>query len=744
MGVFKSAVQQSTATPEPKGVFGRAAVQQKEASGEDNNIIQKGIVNLIGRPAIRLAQTAVALPVRAFGGQKTNERLDEELAKPVELPFGAGTVPAQKRFTDDKGGAAKQIALESGKSALDIATLGAGSAVNTGLKGVFSRAGLPILEKLGGTKLGAWIAKQLPAVAANVTEGLGYNTASNVLNEKKPTENAGLASVLSAVIPPAVTGFAKGASLLKNEITNAPAIMQRVARISKGKQQKFEQTAGQSVGDYLTTRGIFGTPKELTEKLIDRFQKSKATADESLATLKGTFQPTPVKTMLNDALEREMRISSEGAPSADLSRVQFLNNKYKTQGLDMTEINEAKRIFERNNKMDFLKANVPEGVARANAIDSAVRSWQFQKADELGLKNLGEINKETRLAKQLADDIGAEYSGQAGNNAISITDWILLSGGDPTAVAAFLAKKTGGSKRLQSGLAELLTPKSKINSNIVADLNPTELPLELPAGAIQMPPRYSPDANQLKVIQGQNVVPERLALPAPQEQPIQLPGEGILRGQEAIRTKPAAVSAEQKLLETSNKSTTNIPLNKGSIKMSALLGGSAGVGGGAAVTSIFGKKKLNDSPVYTPLPKKGDSPKANAPKVTPPKKLVSAIGNNETNVVDKPYSFKQPSGSKNLGDALGKYQVTSAELANKSTKWLGRKVTDKEFLNSPTLQDKYMEAKVAWLQSKGLTDAQILAAHRGGYSDFGKINDTIKKYQPYVDKGLQFIEANNA
>lgn len=242
----------------------------------------------------------------------------------------------------------------------------------------------------------------------------------------------------------------------------APAsIMQRVARIPKSKQANFEKLAGESVGDYLVKRGIFGDVDGITTQLYKNFSTTKNTADEALAQLPGLYRPAGVRSALKELLAREQRISSPGVPSKDLSRVAELAKKAEGEGLTMSEINEAKRIYERNVKVDYIKSQKTEDVARANTIDSSIRDWQRAKAEELGLKNLKEINKETQLAKQLLDDLGREYAGSAGNNAISLTDWILLAGGDPTAVGGFLVKKVASSKGIMSKIAEKLSGGAK-------------------------------------------------------------------------------------------------------------------------------------------------------------------------------------------------------------------------------------------------------------------------------------------
>lgn len=263
--------------------------------------------------------------------------------------------------------------------------------------------------------------------------------------------NTELSNVIPKMIPDAIT-------------PDAASMMQKVARIPKGAQAKFKQiSGGESVGDYLVNRGIYGNEEKIASQLYDRFQTSKTVADEALASLPGIHQAPPIKTALDELVAREGRVSSPGAPSADLRRTNELANRYQTQGgLSMSEINEVKRLYERNVKLDFLKSQQVENVARANNIDNAIRNWQFKKAENLGLKNLPEINKETQLSKQLLNNLEKESAGKAGNDAISLTDWILLSHGNPEAIASYFLKKGFFNKTVQSRIAKLVGPEASV------------------------------------------------------------------------------------------------------------------------------------------------------------------------------------------------------------------------------------------------------------------------------------------
>jgi len=236
------------------------------------------------------------------------------------------------------------------------------------------------------------------------------------------------------------------------------SLMQRVARVSKGKQAKFEERAKQSVGEYLVDRGIFGDPEAITDQLYSRMKQSKGRVDTGLAQVGGTYKDGSVEDALTLLREREAKVSTPNTPSPDQRRVAELIAKHKGEGLTLSEINEVKRLFERNVKLDYLRDNVADGIARANNIDAKLRDFVEVKADQGGFKTVKALNRETYLAKQLLDDLGAEYAGQQGNNLISLSDAFFLAeaASNPTALAAFGLKKTLSSKGAMSAVAQLM------------------------------------------------------------------------------------------------------------------------------------------------------------------------------------------------------------------------------------------------------------------------------------------------
>jgi hypothetical protein len=127
-----------------------------------------------------------------------------------------------------------------------------------------------------------------------------------------------------------------------------------------------------------------------------------------------------------------------------------------------------------------------------------------------------------------------------------------------------------------------------------------------------------------------------------------------------------------------------------------------------------------------------------------PDPILKGIAFVETNTVpeDQKYSFRKPSGSKSMGDDIGKYQVTEGELASYADVFLGREVSADEFAASPEIQEEYMSKKVKKLRGDGLSDKEIAAFHRAGLTGWGDPKVRAKKLserQSYADAVIAAI-----
>mgnify|MGYP001610880897 CR=1 FL=1 len=99
-----------------------------------------------------------------------------------------------------------------------------------------------------------------------------------------------------------------------------------------------------------------------------------------------------------------------------------------------------------------------------------------------------------------------------------------------------------------------------------------------------------------------------------------------------------------------------------------------------------------------------------------------------------PYEFKKFSGKKELGLALGAYQITEARLKENAKKFLNRIVSTKEFLSSSKLQDQFIRADIQESRELGIPNEEIIRQHRGGYKAGGK------EYQDYVNSVINSLK----
>lgn len=333
---------------------------------------------------------------------------------------------------------------------------------------VLGEAGGTVLEALGGGALSGGIkalkaTSTLGKIGQAARVGAGYGVAGGATNAMQEgvgvggtLKGAAVGGLIGGVLGGGLGVAGAGISKLPKLIPKSESILNRVARLTPTDANKFKNMSGISHGEYLKQTGNIGTPEQIIEKEAQKFVNSLNHVDDELAKLPGTYKDEALDQALNELASRESRIGISGEGS---SRIQELFNKNQAKGLTMSEINEAKRLFEKNVKLDFVRQNLPESIEKATRIDNALRKWQFELADNLGLKNLPDINKQTQLSRFIVDKLGKQVAGKTGNEALNLTDWIVLSGGDPTAVGAFLSKKLITSNKFQAMVAKGLAGK---------------------------------------------------------------------------------------------------------------------------------------------------------------------------------------------------------------------------------------------------------------------------------------------
>lgn len=150
------------------------------------------------------------------------------------------------------------------------------------------------------------------------------------------------------------------------------------------------------------------------------------------------------------------------------------------------------------------------------------------------------------------------------------------------------------------------------------------------------------------------------------------------------------------------------PESKGKVPMK-VLGTGAGIFGG-----IKGLESLNNAikgsrSSYTQPEKQGAEKPKNDFSI-----LMDAFRHVESRGEKEPYKTRIYSGKPELRDALGAYQITEGELETYAPLYFGTKISPEQFIDSPELQDAYMQKKLDDFQSKGYSLEEMIRYHRGG------------------------------
>lgn len=280
------------------------------------------------------------------------------------------------------------------------------------------------------------------------------------------TVNKGI-DIATPYVKPLVNSAVEGTVNLAKKIPKPTLIKwsdisTRANRFIAGDEQKFIDQMKETPGEFATSRGM----KEVWEKAIERaqqnFERSKAEADTSFEAIQGKFS---TKWSSNDIVWDLLKANKDKMDAQprnkDATRVNELLAKYESkEWLSMTEINEAKRIHARNHKYSYEQRTSNEA-RNASDIQNDIRDWQFKTAKENWFLNADKVNMETKGWKMFADSLAKKMDRSGANNSIGITDWIALSGGNPTNVALFLGKKVASSNLIKTGAIKLFSKQTK-------------------------------------------------------------------------------------------------------------------------------------------------------------------------------------------------------------------------------------------------------------------------------------------
>ena len=244
--------------------------------------------------------------------------------------------------------------------------------------------------------------------------------------------------------------------------SKAEAISTRANRFNALDEEKFTKQIWETPWQFAVSRGMTDVGDDAIVKANQNYQKSLEEADKSIWAIEGNFSTKWQKDDILWELVWANKAKMELQPrNPDANKARQLFNKYESgEGLTMAEINEAKRIYQRNHTYTYEQLASNEA-RNSKYLQDSIREWQFKTARENGLSNIASINKTTKAWKMWADSLAKKLNRSQANNEFGITDWIALSGGTPENIALFLWKKVLSSKYVKSGIIKALWKQTK-------------------------------------------------------------------------------------------------------------------------------------------------------------------------------------------------------------------------------------------------------------------------------------------
>lgn len=241
----------------------------------------------------------------------------------------------------------------------------------------------------------------------------------------------------------------------------------KLLNISPIKNTKFRDAVGETPAEFALNRGLKGTEEEVAAGLIDNFETLISRKNAALKEVKGTFKDDSITTAINGLEEtfvkRQVKATQSTSQGKNLKRIEELKVKHEGEGLSRIEVEEVKRIFERERKIpDKQDLTVSADTLKKNEnTDDLLRNFAERITPEEAFA-LKEVNKEIVGHKELINLIGKKGI-KEGERAITLTDAIILGEtfDNPAAIAAFAGKKAVESEFFKKGLVKLLAPKGK-------------------------------------------------------------------------------------------------------------------------------------------------------------------------------------------------------------------------------------------------------------------------------------------
>lgn len=219
-----------------------------------------------------------------------------------------------------------------------------------------------------------------------------------------------------------------------------------------GPKKKGVSLPGEGVdpGKWLVDRGFKSTdPGNQLESVMTHFSEQKGNLDSAIEQLAKNPRMQGIKDPAIDKIITDMKeYYAKTENRSQLSQLNKRSELYAKDGMDIKQVNELKREYERNVRPDYVNAALRGSDSLKNTaaknLDSQIRELVQEKASQGGFDNIAEMSKEVQQSKEMMNMLSKKaLKSEALPNGLDFTDKLLIygSGLNPKAIAADLIKK---------------------------------------------------------------------------------------------------------------------------------------------------------------------------------------------------------------------------------------------------------------------------------------------------------------
>lgn len=310
---------------------------------------------------------------------------------------------------------------------------------------------------------GAFKGKTTAVLAKNAALGAGFGAASG-LEKNRDTSGIIGSTVGGAIIGGAVGAAGLGAKTVKKFLTETTPewIMNKAVKPALQDLKKNVKYGTDTLGKELLDDGVKGGPARLLEiakNKSEQFENQLQSELTNPALSDAVITKDTLRPYLNDLVS-----AKSGTPGmkGDLQRIQNIIDDIPEQ-MTLSEANVMKRRIYNELKSPAYKIDAKLGT-KAEALKQIARGLKTEIENEVGGTVVKDINKKLSIYGRLENAMVDQLAREMRNNGVSLTDAILLSGGDTTSWLALLRHVGQG---LETYTAQGLKQGQKIGEGIV-------------------------------------------------------------------------------------------------------------------------------------------------------------------------------------------------------------------------------------------------------------------------------------